>query len=69
MGSEMCIRDSDYIVLVNKDVSEYGWKSFGDDGYGQSIMNWINDNYEVIEVFGESFSSPLSPGATILKRH
>ena len=60
---------ADYIVLVNKDVSEYGWKSFGDDGYGQSIMNWINDNYEVIEVFGESFSSPLSPGATILKRH
>ena len=59
---------ADYIVLVNKNVSEYGWESFGDAGYGQSIMNWINENYQVVEEFGEPFSNPLSPGTTILKR-
>ena len=59
---------ADYIILVNEDFSEYGWESFGVAGYGQSIMNWINENYQVIEQFGEPFPSPHSPGTTILKR-
>ena len=70
--SEICRtiaeQPADYIVLVNVRFLEYGWESFGGAGFGQSIMNLINENYQVIEECGEPLSSPDLPGATIFKR-
>ena len=70
--SEICRaiaeQPADYIVLVNVRFLEYGWESFGGAGFGQSIMNLINEKYQVIEECGEPLSSPHLPGATIFKR-
>jgi hypothetical protein len=38
--------NSDFILLVHKDTSEYGKKFFGiDQCYGSQIMGWINHHY------------------------
>jgi hypothetical protein len=59
----------DYIVLVQRDSSEYGMKYFGQQkGYGFDVMQWVNTNYEPVELIG---SEPLKNGAfgiEILKR-
>jgi hypothetical protein len=59
----------DYIVLVQRDSSEYGVKYFGQQkGYGFDVMQWVNTNYEPVELIG---SEPLKNGAfgiEILKR-
>jgi hypothetical protein len=59
----------DYIVLVERDSSEYGMKYFGQQkGYGFDVMQWVNTNYEPVELIG---SEPLKNGAfgiEILKR-
>jgi hypothetical protein len=59
----------DYIVLVQRDSSEYGMKYFGQQkGYGFDVMRWVNTNYEPVELIG---SEPLKNGAfgiEILKR-
>lgn len=43
----------DYILLVHKNTGEYGYRFFGSPGYGDEIMQWIGDNYEVRKLFGE----------------
>ena len=59
---------SDYVVLVNKDVAEYGKERFGVDDYGADVMNWINQNYETVQVFGNPFEASTEHGVTIMKR-
>ena len=60
----------DYIVLVQRDASEYGVKWFGfESGYGYDIMQWVHKNYAPVWLYG---SEPLkSPnfGIEILKRN
>jgi hypothetical protein len=48
----------DFIAIVHKDTSEYGYRFFGAD-YGKEIMVWIRDNYGVIERVG---GAPLRTG-------
>ena len=59
----------DYIVLVQRDSSEYGVPYFGlQKGYGFDVMQWVRRNYEPVELIG---SEPLKNGAfgiEILKR-
>jgi hypothetical protein len=59
----------DYIVLIQRDGSEYGVPFFGQQkGYGFDVMQWIRRNYEPVELIG---SEPLQSGAfgiKILKR-
>lgn len=33
-----------YVVLIHRDTSEYGFRFFGKD-YGKSLWNWITENY------------------------
>ena len=42
----------DYIALVHKDTSEYGFRFFGRD-YGQTLWAWIHKNYHPITVIGD----------------
>ncbi len=59
----------DYIVLVQRDSSEYGVKFFGQQqGYGFDVMQWVRQNYQPVELIG---AEPLQSGAfgiEILKR-
>ena len=59
----------DYIVLVQRDSSEYGVPYFGlQKGYGLDMMQWVRRNYQPVELIG---SEPLQGGASgikILKR-
>jgi hypothetical protein len=55
----------DYIVLVQRDSSEYGVPYFGlQKGYGFDVMQWVRRNYEPVELIG---SEPLQSGAFGIK--
>ncbi|HEX5400018.1 MAG TPA: hypothetical protein VFY06_13315 [Verrucomicrobiae bacterium] len=60
----------DYIVLVQRDSSEYGVPYFGlEKGYGYDVMQWVRTNYRQVYLIG---AVPLQPGGAfgveILKR-
>jgi len=40
-----------YIFLVNRKMAEFGKDNFGRDFY-TTLMDWIESNYEIVEVFG-----------------
>ena len=51
----------DYIVLIQRDSSEYGVPYFGlQKGYGFDVMQWVRQNYEPVYLIG---SEPLQSGA------
>jgi hypothetical protein len=55
----------DYIVLVQRDSSEYGVPYFGlQKGYGFDVMQWVKRNYEPVELIG---NEPLQNGAFGIK--
>ena len=58
----------DYIVLVNKDTTEFGARFFGQD-YGRSLARWIKDHYEGVFLVGQApFVDPHSFGLLLLRR-
>ena len=41
----------DLILLIDRDVAEYGYPAFGSDRrYGLGIMSWVNEHYETARV-------------------
>ncbi len=51
----------DYIVLVQRDSSEYGVPYFGrQKGFGYDVMQWVRQNYQPVDLIG---SEPLQSGA------
>lgn len=42
----------EYIAVVHKDTGEYGVRFFGQDGYGEQIMSWIQSHYVPVTTFG-----------------
>jgi hypothetical protein len=74
MFSEQAALDSlkahppDYIILVHRHTGEYGANFMGRD-YGQSIIQWVEANYDPAALFGHP---PLNPnsvfGLGIMKR-
>jgi hypothetical protein len=66
--SEFQAHPPDYIVLVDRDVTEYGAVHFGVEGYGAEILHWIRQEYALVVRMGPApFSSP-NFGMEILKR-
>ncbi len=59
----------DYVVLIQRDSSEYGVPYFGlQKGFGFDLMQWVRRNYEPVDLIG---GEPLKNGAfgiQILKR-
>ena len=51
-------RPPDYVVLISKDTSEYGYRTFGRD-YGTNLYAWIVARYEH---FGQIGPPPLQEG-------
>jgi hypothetical protein len=55
----------DYIVLIQRDSSEYGVAYFGQQkAYGFDVMQWVGRNYEPVELIG---GEPLQTGAFGIK--
>jgi hypothetical protein len=59
----------DYIVLIQRDSSEYGVAYFGrQKGYGFDVMQWVRRNYEPVELIGAEPLQSNAFGIKILKR-
>jgi hypothetical protein len=60
----------DYIMLIHREMQEYGVGCFGSEpGYGFEMMQWVHANYTRVWLFG---SEPLKTeqfGVEILKRN
>jgi hypothetical protein len=48
----------DFVILVHKDTSEYGYPLFGSD-YGEALAAWIRRTYVPVRRYGQP---PLQPG-------
>jgi hypothetical protein len=58
----------DYLVLIHKETSEFGFRFFGKD-YGQKINQWIKQNYSEMGVVGaRPFVDPYQFGVLLLQR-
>jgi hypothetical protein len=59
----------DYIVLIHRDSSELGVPYFGlKKGYGFDMMQWINRNYEAVQLIGSEPLKTNAFGIKILRR-
>jgi len=59
----------DYFVIVSRDTKEYGYDYFGrDTKYGQKIMNWVNQRYHRVVLFGDEPLVRDGFGIKIMKR-
>jgi hypothetical protein len=59
----------DYLVLVQKDTSEYGVAAFGaDPRYGQRTMQWVNEHYAPAALIGADPSQGGGFGIKFLQR-
>lgn len=67
--SALARRPPDYVVLVDKDTSEFGVGAFGvDPRYGQRVMAWVTAHYDRVTIIGSEPLRGLGFGIEILKR-
>ena len=60
----------DYVVILDRDTSEYGVGPFGDDPrYGLRIMNWVRQNYRRVFPAASAQLSDEGPEALVIWRH
>ena len=58
----------DVIVLVHKDMGEYGYPMFGSDArYGRRVLEWVNARYRRVAVIRRDSSSTSDPGIEIYR--
>lgn len=50
--SEFQAHPPDYIVLADRDVTEYGVERFGVEGYGAELMSWFKQAYDPVLQIG-----------------
>jgi hypothetical protein len=59
----------DYVMLVHRDASEYGLKYFGqEEKFGLEVTQWIQKNYEPVQLIGNEPLVNSSFGIKILRR-
>ena len=58
---------SDYIVLVDRDMSEHGARYFGKD-YAKDLFAWLAENYTPVKLFGNVPFSGKGFGVMIARR-
>jgi Dolichyl-phosphate-mannose-protein mannosyltransferase len=59
----------DVVVLLQRDVTEYGYPTFGTaPSYGQRTMEWIKARYQVARTIGTAPHDPASPAIQIFER-
>jgi hypothetical protein len=57
----------DWISLVHKDTSEFGFRFFGQD-YGKALFAWIMEAYEPVGVVGAMPLATQQHGILLMKR-
>jgi hypothetical protein len=57
----------DFVLLVHKDTSEFGYRFFGRN-YGMFIRLWIRENYEEVALVGETPLVGDAVGMQLLRR-
>jgi hypothetical protein len=66
----LAARPPDFVLLIHKDTSEYGYPKFGRDSrYGLRTLAWINDHYESNRVLPPDASGTSDPGIRLLRRN
>jgi hypothetical protein len=59
----------DFVVLLQRDVTEYEYPTFGTDlRYGQRTMEWVKARYHVARTIGTAPHDPSSPAIQIFER-
>jgi hypothetical protein len=59
----------DYVMLIQRDASEYGAKYFGqEESFGKELRQWIQQNYEPVLLIGKEPLQTSKFGIKILKR-
>jgi hypothetical protein len=59
----------DVVLLMHRDVREYGYPPFGTDPrYGQRILRWVRAHYREVKVIGHDPLSPQGFGIVIFER-
>jgi hypothetical protein len=60
----------DYIVVVHRDMKEYGVKFFGQEpGFGHDMMKWVRANYSPVWLFGNEPLVTNKFGLLMLERN
>ena len=58
-----------FVLLVHKDVREYGYPLFGTDAeYGLRTLEWVKANYRSVDAIGDHLMSPSGFGIEIFER-
>lgn len=57
----------DYIALVDRNTTEYGFPFFGQD-YGERLFSWIQDNYDPVRLVGSPPLQGRGFGISLLRR-
>jgi hypothetical protein len=65
--SEFQAHPPDYIVLADRNVTEYGVERFGVEGYGAEILRWIEQAYDPVFRIGPPPFSGQGFGIEVLK--
>jgi hypothetical protein len=69
MARSLAERPPDFLLLVHKNTTEYGYASFGSTPeYGGEILPWVRRNYRTVEVIGQDPANADGRGIEILKR-
>lgn len=58
----------DYIVIIQRDTTEYGPSSFGID-YGKELFSWIKENYEIVKTLGPTPFTTGEFGIAVMKKN
>lgn len=57
----------DYVALVHKDTTEYGFRFFGRD-YGERLLKWVESRYRAVRTFGAEPLQGEGFGISLLER-
>jgi len=64
----LAARPPDYVLLLSRNMTEYGYQQFGSDSrYGLRVVTWINEHYESVR-FTERDSDESDPGIQLQRR-
>lgn len=49
--TSLASKPPDLVLLIDRDVAEYGYPAFGSDRrYGLGVVSWVNDHYETLRI-------------------
>lgn len=58
----------DYVCLIHKETDEYGVRFFGSEQYGEHLLNWIRNHYQLEKQLGAEPFRSKDFGIQVLKR-